>query len=71
MPYEIVRNGSGFLIRKKHGDKKILGHHPSKESAERQLRAIEANSHEHASSGQVLPGNTGTRVEVRPHSTIS
>lgn len=47
MPYTIRKRGpNDYVVRKKHGDKKVIGHHKSRASARRQIAAIYANSHE-------------------------
>ena len=42
MPYAVRKSGSGYVVVKK-SDGKVLGHHATKKSAERQIRAIYAN----------------------------
>ena len=59
MPYEIVPQGGKFVLRKKHGDKKVFGRHPSRAAAEAQLRAILANSH---GEGANMPKDIGSAV---------
>lgn len=44
-PYDIKKAGNKFVVVKK-SDGKILGHHPSKSQARRQIAAIYANSKE-------------------------
>ncbi len=79
MPYEIAQVSGKFLVRKKTDKKRVFGTHPTYEKALAQLRAIEVNTHEHASlpvmvtvvDSPISTGNfpnmpTGRRVEVRP-----
>lgn len=45
MPYSIKKAGNKYVVVKK-SDGKILGHHSSKEKAQRQIAAIYANTKE-------------------------
>lgn len=44
MPYEIVKRKGKFVVKKKNGFK-VYGRHDSREDAEKQIAAIEANEH--------------------------
>lgn len=47
MPYEIKNVGGSkpWVLKKKGVFGRVLGRHKSKEGAEKQLRAVEANTH--------------------------
>ncbi len=42
MPWEIVAEGNGFVVKNKETGKK-MGKHPTKADAQKQLRALYAN----------------------------
>jgi len=42
MPYEIVKRKGQFVVKKKNGFK-VFGRHNTREDAEKQIAAIEAN----------------------------
>lgn len=42
MPWKVSRRGSKWVVVKTTGDKRVVGTHDSKESAERQKRALYA-----------------------------
>ena len=45
VPYEIVHRGNKWLVKKPGIFGRVFGKHDTKESAERQREAIEANEH--------------------------
>lgn len=42
MPYEIVKQGNKYFVKKKDSNK-VIGSHDTKQRAEAQIRAIHAN----------------------------
>jgi hypothetical protein len=42
MPYVVQKIGSKYVVRKKHGDRRIIGRHDSRIEAAAQLRAAYA-----------------------------
>lgn len=42
MPYEIVRQGNRYFVKKKDSGK-VIGRHDTKQKAEAQIRALYAN----------------------------
>ena len=43
MPYEVKSRGKKWVVQKKVGDHKVMGTHPTRAAAVRQLRALYAN----------------------------
>ncbi len=67
----VRKRGSGYVVTNKSGSK-VLGHHKSKKSADKQLAAIEINKHKHESKivEKSPPGWSGTVKAMKKHKKI-